>query len=192
VGFDNQLSAIERTVAAKERDFTELQLLSGDANYARETALCELEKVRAVYEDGRHKREKELREQHNAVSLRRMMLERVKHREQLRNDLLASKSTKPLSPEQELRNTQSMKSLMLEKLESRNKVNIFENAFRKIKEATGVSDVNEGEDSSHSHCCCLFVVSLLPLSLSLLLCIFIYIYIIISRAHTLSNCSNYE
>jgi coiled-coil domain-containing protein 151 len=30
-----------------------------------------------------------------------------------------------------------------ERLETRNKIDIFENAFRKIKEATGVSDVNE-------------------------------------------------
>jgi hypothetical protein len=33
-----------------------------------------------------------------------------------------------------------MKNLQLEKIESRNKVDIFENAFRKIKEATGVSE----------------------------------------------------
>jgi DNA repair exonuclease SbcCD ATPase subunit len=144
VGFDNQLSAIERTVAAKKRDHAELLLLAGDANYARETALTELERVRAMYEEQRKKREKELREQHQAVSLRRMMLERIKHREKLRNDLIDAKTNpRPLSPEQELRNSQSMKTLMLEKLESRNKVNIFENAFRKIKEATGVSDVNE-------------------------------------------------
>ena len=45
--------------------------------------------------------------------------------------------------ENELRQTQAAKAAMLEKIESRNKVNIFENAFRKIKEATGVSDVNE-------------------------------------------------
>ena len=30
-----------------------------------------------------------------------------------------------------------------ERIETRNKIDIFENAFRKIKEATGVSDVNE-------------------------------------------------
>lgn len=142
VGFDNQLAAIERTVASKNRDYAELLLLSGDSNHARETALMELEKVRGIYEDARKKREKELREQHQNVSLRRTMLERIKHREKMRQDLQSSKS-RPLSPEQELKNTQSMKALMLEKLESRNKVNIFENAFRKIKEATGVSDVNE-------------------------------------------------
>jgi hypothetical protein len=48
--------------------------------------------------------------------------------------------TKPDSPNQRELNSQSMKNLQLEKIESRNKVDIFENAFRKIKEATGVSE----------------------------------------------------
>jgi hypothetical protein len=54
-----------------------------------------------------------------------------------------STGAKPESPNQRELNSQSQKSIQLEKLESRNKVDIFENAFRKIKEATGVSDVNE-------------------------------------------------
>ena len=56
VGFDNQLAAIERSLAAKQRDFEELLLLSGDSNHARETALGELERVRASYEDERKRR----------------------------------------------------------------------------------------------------------------------------------------
>ena len=45
--------------------------------------------------------------------------------------------------QQEKNNALTQKSIAMEKIESRNKVDIFENAFRKIKEATGVSDVNE-------------------------------------------------
>ena len=37
----------------------------------------------------------------------------------------------------------TQKQIASERLEARNKIDIFENAFRKIKEATGVSDVNE-------------------------------------------------
>ncbi len=144
VGFDNQLSAIERTLQAKQRDYDELLLLAGDANHARETALLELEKVRAQYEDERKKREKQLRERHNTIQLRKQMLERMKLRDKLRNQLAGGSPGKsPNSPDSELRNSMNQKSLLLEKIESRNKVNIFENAFRKIKEATGVSDVNE-------------------------------------------------
>jgi hypothetical protein len=142
VGFDNQLSAIEKTLLAKQRDYEELLLLSGDANHAREVALNELETVRNHYENEKKKREKDLREKHMSVQLRKTMLDRMKHREKLRNSLNNTLS-KPPSPEQELRNSLSQKSLQLEKIESKNKVNIFENAFRKIKEATGVSDVNE-------------------------------------------------
>lgn len=143
VGFDNQLSAIERTLGAKQRDLEELVLLAGDATHARDTALGELERVRAGYEDERRRREKELRERHQSVQARRQMLERIRHREKLRHQLTGSGTLKPQSPDSELRNSLAQKSLTMEKLESRNKVNIFENAFRKIKEATGVSDVNE-------------------------------------------------
>ena len=91
VGFDNQLAAIERTVSAKQKDYEELMLLSGDANHARETALGELERVRAGYEEERKKREKELRERHQMVQLRRQMLDRMKYRERMRNQLASGK-----------------------------------------------------------------------------------------------------
>eukprot|EP01033_Poteriospumella_lacustris_P008056 gene8057-5800_t len=143
VGFDNQLTAIERALSAKQRDYEELVLLTGDANHARDTALQELERVRAVYEEERRKREKELREQHQSIALRRSMLERMQQREKLRQALATPGISQSQAAENELRQSQAAKAAMLEKIESRNKVNIFENAFRKIKEATGVSDVNE-------------------------------------------------
>lgn len=143
VGFDNQLTAIERALSAKQRDYEELVLLTGDANHARDTALQELERVRAVYEEERRKREKDLREQHQSIALRRSMLERMQQREKLRQALATPGISQSQLAENELRQTQAAKAAMLEKIESRNKVNIFENAFRKIKEATGVSDVNE-------------------------------------------------
>ena len=87
VGFDNQLAAIERTLGAKQKDYEELLLLSGDANHARETALGELERVRAGYEEERKKREKDLREKHQMVQLRRQMLDRMKYRERMRHQL---------------------------------------------------------------------------------------------------------
>ena len=64
VGFDNQLAAIERTLSAKQRDYDELLLLSGDANHARESALGELDRVRAGYDEERRRREKELIDRH--------------------------------------------------------------------------------------------------------------------------------
>ena len=43
VGFDNQLAAVERTLAAKEHDYQELILLSNDAQHAESVAKNELE-----------------------------------------------------------------------------------------------------------------------------------------------------
>lgn len=141
VGFDNQLAAIERTLAAKQRDFEELLLLAGDSKHARETALGELERVRTGYEEERKRRDKDLRERHQVVQLRRQMLDRMKQREKLRHQLAGQKTQADAAADNA--STASQKSIALEKLESRNKVDIFENAFRRIKEATGVSDVNE-------------------------------------------------
>ena len=141
VGFDNQLAAIERTLAAKQRDYEELLLLSGDANHARESALGELDRVRAGYEEERQRREKELRERHQVVQIRRQMLERMRQREKMRNELAikAEEENKMASA----MNDETQRAIENERLETRNKIDIFENAFRKIKEATGVSDVNE-------------------------------------------------
>ena len=143
VGFDNQLAAIERTLSAKQRDYEELLLLAGDANHARETALGELDRVRAGYEEERRRRERDLRERHQVVQLRRQMLERMKHREKMRQQLLAQQDNSPDKNAALAATAASQKALVTEKIETRNKIDIFENAFRKIKEATGVSDVNE-------------------------------------------------
>ena len=122
-------------MSAKQRDYEELLLLAGDANHARETALGELDRVRAGYEEERRRRERELRERHQVVQLRRQMLERIKQRETMRNQLAetAAQSTTSLS----MTSAAAQKNLAVEKVEQRNKIDVFENAFRKIKEATG-------------------------------------------------------
>lgn len=48
VGFDQQLVTLERTMAAKVRDYDELMLLSGDAAHAKDSAIGELEKVGTI------------------------------------------------------------------------------------------------------------------------------------------------
>ena len=141
VGFDNQLGAIERTMGAKQRDYEELLLLQGDANHARETALGELDRVRAGYQEERIKREKELRNTHQMVQSRRQIIERMKHRDKVRKSLAGQDDFDTKTQSQV--NNATQKLLTNERLDARSKIDIFENAFRKIKEATGVSDVNE-------------------------------------------------
>jgi hypothetical protein len=141
VGFDNQLGAIERTMGAKQRDYEELLLLQGDANHARETALGELDRVRAGYQEERVKREKELRSTHQMVQSRRQIIERMKHRDKVRKSLAGQDDFDTKTQSQV--NAATQKLLTNERMDARSKIDIFENAFRKIKEATGVSDVNE-------------------------------------------------
>lgn len=144
IGFDNQLQAIERTLETKQKDYEELLLLAGDANHAREVALNELDRVRSGYHEERKQREKELRESHQMVQVRRQMLERMKQREKMRNQLngQGGNGFGDSSLQQAVQNA-TANMIAKERIETRNKIDIFENAFRKIKEATGVSDVNE-------------------------------------------------
>lgn len=58
-----------------------------DANHAREVALNELDRVKGGYQEERKVREKELRESHQMVQVRRQMLDRMQQREKTRNHL---------------------------------------------------------------------------------------------------------
>lgn len=149
VGFDNQLAAIERTLAAKQHDYEELLLLSADANHAREVAVQELERVKGGYEEVKRHREKELRERQQEAAVKSDMQARIEKREKLRQEIIA-KEAGDLGEEEEdalkanviTNKIQAGKSAE-EQGEHRSKIDVFETAFRKIKEATGVSDVNE-------------------------------------------------
>jgi len=149
VGFDNQLASIERALGAKQKDYEELLLLSGDANHAREVADQEKERVRGGYEEERKRRDQELRERLQVVQLRKQMQERMNKREKKRQEIIQQEAV-DLDPEGEknLKRALTLNSLTAakmsqDKLQHKTKIDIFENAFRKIKEATGVSDVNE-------------------------------------------------
>merc|ERR1712216_1013202 len=89
VGFDNQLAAIERTLAAKQHDYEELLLLSADATHAREVAVQELERVKGGYEEVKRHREKELRERQQEAQVKSDMQARIEKREKLRQEIIA-------------------------------------------------------------------------------------------------------
>ena len=149
VGFDNQLSAIERTLQAKNHDYDELLMLSGDANHAKEVALHELERVKEKLVDARKHRGRERKMKKEVVSMRSDITVRMEKREQMRQDLLA-KAQGDLNTEEEKNLKRSLavnvlnRNLVAEEAKhTREKINIYEDAFRRIKEATGVADVNE-------------------------------------------------
>lgn len=149
IGFDNQLAAIERALGAKQHDYEELVLLSSDATHAREMILQELEKARGQYEEEKRQREKELREKQQYVKIRLEMSQRLDKRDKQKLDVIAKESGDLTGEEEKhlksaLAMTVMQQGMVVEeKKEHRSKIDIFESAFRKIKEATGVSDVNE-------------------------------------------------
>lgn len=148
-GFDNQLGAIERTLQAKQHDYAELQLLSGDASHAKDVSMQDLDKARAVMAEARKEREREVKGKKELVSVRQDVVSRLEKREQMRHDIIA-KANGDLSEQEEinLKTSLALNQLTQGKVvndtrEHRAKIDIYEEAFRKIKDATGVSDVNE-------------------------------------------------
>ncbi|KOO27435.1 neurofilament triplet l [Chrysochromulina tobinii] len=149
VNFDNQLGAIEATLHAKEHDYEELLLMSHDASHAKDVARAELAKLQSLVSEERKARDKELTERRSAVSAREEMATRMMEREKMRQDIvMEAKGDLSTQAEEALK-----KNLVTNTLHHKLNQNImegeqqvmsaYEAAFRKIKEATGVGDVNE-------------------------------------------------
>jgi len=149
VNFDNQLGAIEATLHAKEHDYEELLLMSHDASHAKDVAKAELLKLQSLVAEERKAREKELTERRNAVQAREEMHNRMVEREKARHDIVLE-AKGDLSNEAEQALKQNVVTNALHHTLNSNVVegeqqimSAYETAFRKIKEATGVGDVNE-------------------------------------------------
>lgn len=149
VNFDNQLGAIEATLHAKEHDYEELLLMSHDASHAKDVARAELVKLQSLVNEERKARERELNERRSAVTAREEMHTRMVEREKARQDIvLEAKGDLSTEAEEALK-----KNLVTNALHHHLNQNVmegeqqvmsaYETAFRKIKEATGVGDVNE-------------------------------------------------
>ena len=141
VGFDNQLAAIERTLKAKEQDYDELQVLAGDAAHARENALAELEKTKAEFEQEQQKFEREKREKLNVLRARAHNRELTKRQQEMKHKLKQSAENANKSSEDDEEAVSG--ALLQESMEQKAKIERYEEALRRIKEVTGVSDVNE-------------------------------------------------
>jgi len=144
VGFDNQLASIEQTLKAKEHDYEELLLLSHDAYHAKEMAQAELHRFEQGVMEERNQRDKEVQEKKALVQQRVEMNQRLEQRERM----LKQQMDLDRAGELALKTTSAMAELAAgmshtEAEEERQRVQDYEEAFRRIKEATGVSDVNE-------------------------------------------------
>lgn len=71
IRFDNQLHAFEKTLKMKKQDAMELEVMSRDANHAKDVAKAELGKFEAQVNEERKMREKEIQELKDLIKQKR-------------------------------------------------------------------------------------------------------------------------
>lgn len=149
VGFDTQLSAIEKSLRAKRADLDELRTLAQEANHAKDVALAELDRTKAMALEEKEKRLKALRDKRGMAMARSKMNQTVRDREAKRaSSVLALHGDMDEKEEAKLQasvedQARERTSLQDQAAEARRRVERFEEAFQKIREATGVKDENE-------------------------------------------------
>jgi len=137
VGYDNQLAAIERSLKGKEHDFEELLLLKHDACHAKELSQAELRKYEQKKSAVRELREAYLDDKKKAIQVKDDMIHKLERQEMDRegND---TRNNLDASPDYHTgeRNTTDHNA-------TKQTLKDYDEAFRKLYEATGVSDVND-------------------------------------------------
>jgi hypothetical protein len=128
--FDNQLANFEKTVLSKKQDVSELEMMSRDANHAKDVAKAELARFEQQINEERKQREKDLQSRK----------EMVKHKLEV-NDKADRKITKLDDLNADEKNHGENKEQYDEQTEK--KLAEYEETMRLIKEATGVSDISE-------------------------------------------------
>ncbi|KEP61756.1 UNVERIFIED_CONTAM: hypothetical protein HHA_282030 [Hammondia hammondi] len=134
LGLDQHLAQLEKTLKEKDNDYEELLALSHDATHASELAQAELHRVSQAIEQERAHREQEVEEKRALVQAcvtanQKLVDEALTTKQKVEEDRL-----KAMAQVQESNITDGNDAPTLED---------YENVFRRIKEATGVSDVNE-------------------------------------------------
>ncbi|KAI8911720.1 hypothetical protein EDD86DRAFT_245982 [Gorgonomyces haynaldii] len=120
--FDNQLANFEKSLRAKKQDAAELELMSRDANHAKEVAKAELARFEQQINEERKQREKDLAQRKEMV---KQKLEIVLQKDDQNADAAGKDDTVQLDEATE------------------KKMAEYEETMRLIKEATGVSDITE-------------------------------------------------
>eukprot|EP00804_Cyclotella_cryptica_P022058 CCRYP_000963-RA/>CCRYP_000963-RA protein AED:0.34 eAED:0.34 QI:1070/1/1/1/0.5/0.33/3/273/266 len=76
VSFDNQLTALERTLQSKQRDYEELVSLSADASHSKEMALQNLQKAKWTFDENKNNRARDIRDRQQQIRIRKQMFEK--------------------------------------------------------------------------------------------------------------------
>eukprot|EP00984_Skeletonema_dohrnii_P012835 scaffold5239_cov186-Skeletonema_dohrnii-CCMP3373.AAC.1 len=144
IEFDNQLTALERTLESKYRDFEELTLLCGDASHARDVAQHTLHKAKWSFEENKQRRSREIRERQQHIKVRKQIIKKQERAEEdKRRQQLRSADTDGTYVGEMSTSNNSYVSPQEQIADQEQKLSVYENAFRKIKDATGVGTVNE-------------------------------------------------
>ena len=151
VGFDNQLAAIERTLKAKDHDYQELIQMSHEANHKKELAKKDLQDFKAHFDETRKQKDHELAERkayvQSKVDQTQRLERKLKQLQQKESDDARARSEEEMNTK---RNTMAnnrgitqggQEGAISEAEQAR--LQQYEEAFKAIKEATGVNDVQE-------------------------------------------------
>ncbi|EDV28138.1 Coiled-coil domain-containing protein 151 [Trichoplax sp. H2] len=128
--FPNELDTLEKQIKHQKMHYDELQATNRDAQIARDSAKSELSKLESSTYDARRDREGVLAKYKKQAEEKKSQHEKVEKRLQrasLQSDDLIGNLDRP---------TVNME-------EQERKITTYEDAMRKIKDATGVSDIKE-------------------------------------------------
>jgi len=130
---------LEALLQQKEADYEQLLVMSHDANESKEAAKVELSKFETLVLDERKQREKELQERRGVLQKKQQLASELDRAERERRAVLVEEAR--LSGEDAAQAEASRMDVLIK--EEQAKISAYEQAFQQIKEATGVSDVNE-------------------------------------------------
>ncbi|KAJ3215197.1 hypothetical protein HK099_006482 [Clydaea vesicula] len=132
--FDNQLANFEKTLKDRKQDAAELELMSKDANHAKEVAKAELARFEQQINEERKQREKDLQHR-KELARQKMEFSEKLDRKALQLDGPALEQNQTNENEKNHYDEEKEKKIME-----------YEETIRLIKEVTGVSDIKEVQD----------------------------------------------
>ena len=141
VSFDNQLGMIEKTLRDREVDLGELVLMSHDANHAREVAKLELHSIEDQVATERNLRSRELKERKQQMKAKKELHAKIRKREKEKQDQITKEAE---MVGRDIKVQQKKRAVAMKEEERMDRrVTTYEETFQKIKEATGIYEVNE-------------------------------------------------
>eukprot|EP00163_Fabomonas_tropica_P031875 TRINITY_DN7753_c0_g1_i2.p1 TRINITY_DN7753_c0_g1~~TRINITY_DN7753_c0_g1_i2.p1 ORF type:complete len:543 (-),score=169.72 TRINITY_DN7753_c0_g1_i2:429-2057(-) len=142
--FNSQITEIKAAYAQKEKDCEELRLLSHDAVHANDVAAREKADTQRQLAAEKRERDSELANRRRLVEARAEVTQRLEKRQREEKARREQSFTSDSMDDDGLARRSHKGPVQRQKEETEeDKITTYEEAFRQIKEATGLSDVNE-------------------------------------------------